>query len=204
MTSSQWHFPPKVEVCGELTSKKSLSSKICKQGTAFLLTAHYLALPSVQSLNSLNVLVTWIPRPLAVDLMMASDEWPNSTWRSLTLLSSGAVADTALLLLESHRKSTSATQPSWVLIRWSSTMSLLGVLITMLFNWSLEILFPLKSLHVKENRFAPAMGQNLTGHRVWTCSALLTCHTITSSLSFFVAGIIPELPWIDSSMPMTS
>ena len=83
MTSSQWCFRPKVGVDGEQISKKSLSPKTCEQGTAFLLTAHCLALPKVQSSHGLNVLVTWILRALAVDLVMASDGWPNSMWKLL-------------------------------------------------------------------------------------------------------------------------
>ena len=75
-------------------------------------------------------------------------------------------------------------QPNWI--------SPLGLLITMLLDSLLEVLFPCESLQVRKKRFAPAIGQNFTGHRVWTCSSPLTCHTITFSLPFFVAGIIPE------------
>ena len=115
-----------------------------------------------------------------------------------------AIADTALLLLESHKKLTPATQPSRVLIWQSRMISLVGVLTTMLFQWSLEILFPCESLHIKENRFKPAFGKNFKGHRVWNCSVPSTSHTITWSLPFFVAGIIPELPWMDASISMMS
>ena len=97
---------------------------------------------------------------------MALDGWPNSMCRLLMLHLNRAIADTALLLLEPHRKLTPVTQPLQVLIWQSSTMSPHGVLITMLFKRMLEILFPCKSLHVRENRFAPAIGQNFTGHRV--------------------------------------
>ena len=174
MTSSQWCFLPKVGVDGELISKKRLSPKICERGTVFLLTAHCLALPKVQSVHILNVLATWIPRPLVVDLVMALDGWSNSTWKSLMLCLGRAVADSALSLLKPQRKSTPVTQPSQILI-WRSS--------TILFHWSLEILFPRESSHLNENRFTPAaIGQNVTGYRVWTCSLLLTWHTITSYL----------------------
>ena len=204
MTSSQWQLPPKVVVDGELMLKKSLSPKICEWGTAFLLTAHCLALPKAQSSHSLNVMVTWMPRALVVALVIVSDGWPNSTWRLLIFLLVRMVADTALSALALRRKSTPVNQPSWVFI-WQLRMILsVGVLTMMLFWWSLAILFPCKSLQVKENRFAPALGQNFTGHRVWICSVPLTLHILTWSLSFFVAGIMPELPWIELLMSMTS
>ena len=121
MTSGQWCFPPKVGVDGEHVSKKSLSPKIYTWGTALLLTTHCLALPNVQSLQGLIVPVTWIPRPLVVDLVMASDGWPNSTWRLLMFLLSKAVSDTALLSTEAPRKSSPATQSLQVLIQQFST-----------------------------------------------------------------------------------
>ena len=37
MTSSQWHFLPRVEVDGELMSMKKLSPKNFDQGTAFFI-----------------------------------------------------------------------------------------------------------------------------------------------------------------------
>ena len=166
MTSSQWHFLPKIELDGELMVKNCLSPKICNQGTAFLLTNCCLALPRAQSSYHLNVPVTWIPRALVVIWVMVSDGWPNSTWRLLMFFLGRAVADTALSLVESHRKSTPTTQPSWVLILWSRMISSVGVLTTILFQCSLEILFPCKSLHIRENWFTPALGQNYTGHRV--------------------------------------
>ena len=71
-------------------------------------------------------------------------------------------------------------------------------LTTMLLGWLLEILFLCESLHIRENRFAPALGKNFMGTRVCTHSVLLTVQTLTCSLPFFVAGIIPDLPWINS------
>ena len=56
--SSQFFLPPKVGVEGELMSMKSLSPKIFDQGTAFLVTAHCLALPKVQSSQGMKVPVT--------------------------------------------------------------------------------------------------------------------------------------------------
>ena len=106
--------------------------------------------------------------------------------------------------MEFHKKLTPATQSSRVLIRQSNMISPLGVFTTMLLNLLLEIVFPHESLHVREKRFAPAKGQNLAGHRVWTCSSLFTWCTVTCSLPFFVAGIIPELPWINLLMSMMS
>ena len=167
MTSSQWRFLLKVGVDGELISKKSLSPKTCKQDTAFLLTACCLALPKAQSSHGLNIPVTWIPRALAVNLVMASDGWPNSTWRLLIFCLGRPVVDNALSLMQSHRKLTPVTQPSCILIQHSNIISPLGVLMTMLLNSLLEILFPQKSLPMKEKRFASAKGQNFTGHRVW-------------------------------------
>ena len=114
MTSSQWCFPPKVGVDGEPMSKKSLSLKTCERGTAFLLTAHCLTLPRAQSSHGLIVLETWIPKALAVDWVMASDGWPNSTWRSLIFFLGRAVADAVLLSFDAHRRLTLATQPSRV------------------------------------------------------------------------------------------
>ena len=61
-----------------------------------------------------------------------------------------------------------------------------------MFWQSLDILFSCKSLHMKENRFAPALGQIFMGHRVSTVP--WTCQTYTCSLPFFIAGIILELP----------
>ena len=169
MTSSQWRFPPKVGVDGELISKKSLSSS-----TAFLLTAHCSALPKVQSLHGLNVPVTWIPRDLVVNLVMASDGLPNSTCRSLMFCLIRAVAEPTLSLMEFHKKSTLATQPSQVLIQQSNITSPLRIFTMMLLNSSLKILFPCKSLHMREKRFARADGENFTGHRGWTCSSPFT------------------------------
>ena len=204
MSSSQWHFSPKVGVEGELMLKKNLSSKIFERETAYLFTAQCFALPRAQSSHGLNLLVMSMPRALGVAQVMVSDGWPHSTWRSLIFLFVRVVADTALSLLALHRKSTPATQLSWVLI-WGSRMLLpVGVLTTMMFWWSLANLFPCKNLHIRENRFAHALGQNFTGHRVWNHSVPLTWHTLTQSLPFFIAGIIPELPWIDSSMRKTS
>ena len=49
MMNSQFLLPLKVEVEGELMLKKSLAPKTFEQETAFLLTAHCLALPKAQS-----------------------------------------------------------------------------------------------------------------------------------------------------------
>ena len=95
MTKSQWHFPLKVRVDGELMSKKSLSPKICEQGTTFLLMAFCLALPKVQSSQGLKVLVTWILTLFAVDLVIATDGWLSSTCRLLISCLMKAVAYTA-------------------------------------------------------------------------------------------------------------
>ena len=66
----------------------------------------------MQSSHGLNALVTCMPKCLAVDLVMASDGWPNSMCRLLMSLLGRAVADTALSSMEAHRKSTPVTQPS--------------------------------------------------------------------------------------------
>ena len=60
------------------------------------------------------------------------------------------------------------------------------------------MVFLCERLHIRENRFAPALGQNIMGHRVWTLSIPLTCHALTCSLPFFVVFIILELSWINS------
>ena len=153
MNSCQWHFPPKVGAVGELISKTSLPPKICKWGKAFLLTAHCLALPKVHSSHSLNIPMTWILRAFVVDLVMTSDGWPNSIYRLLMFCLMRAVAETALWLMEFHRKLTPANQPSRVLIWRSNMISPLGVFTMMLLNLLLEILFPCESLHVREKLF---------------------------------------------------
>ena len=66
MMISQCCLLPKVGVEGELVSKKSLSHKISEQDAAFLLPAHCLALPRVQSSHGLEVLVIWIQRAFVV------------------------------------------------------------------------------------------------------------------------------------------
>ena len=181
MTHSQWHLPPKVWVDGELMSKKSLSPKICEQRTAFLLTAYCFALPRAQSSHGLKVLVTWIPRDLAIDLVMGSNGWPSLTWRLLMSCLIRVIAVTAFLSIVFLQKPSSGTQPSPVLIQQSSTILPIGVITMIFLVLSLEILFPCKSLHTSKKRFAPADGQNFTGHSVWTCSCSFTWHTITRS-----------------------
>ena len=148
---------------------------------------HCLALPRVHSSHSLKVPVTWMPRALVVVCLIFSEGLPSSMLGLLTFLLGRVVADTALSSLALQRRSTLVTQPSWVLIWGSRMISPVGVLTTM-FCWSLAVLFSCKSLHIRENRFAPALGQNFTSYRVWT---------------HFLAGIMPELPWIDSLMLVT-
>ena len=167
MTSSQWCFLPKVRIDGELMSKKSLSPKIFDQGTAFLLTACCLALPRIQSSHCLNVLVTCIPMSLEVVWVMDLDRWPSWMWRSLIFFFQWAVVDWALSSHVSHRNLTPATQLSQVLIWWSKMILPLEDLTTMLFQRSHDTLFSCENMHVREKRFAPALEQNFTGHRVW-------------------------------------
>ena len=81
--SGQCFLPPKVGVEGELMSKKRLSPKNFDQATAFLLTAHCLALPNAQSSHGLKVPVTWILRALAIAQVIDSDGRLSSTWRLL-------------------------------------------------------------------------------------------------------------------------
>ena len=69
-----------------------------------------------------------------MDIVMASDGWPNSMCRLLTFCLGRAVADNALLSIEAHRKSTPATQPLQVLIQQSNIMLPFGVLMMMLLN----------------------------------------------------------------------
>ena len=56
-------------------------------------------------------------------------------------------------------------------------------LTTMLYR-SLEILFPSKSFHYRENRFAPALGQNFMDHKVCAPSVPSTCQTLMQSFLF--------------------
>ena len=204
MMSSQYHLLPKVGVEGELMSMKSLSPKIVKHGIAFLLNAHCLVLPKAQSSHSLKVLVIWIPRALSVAWAMDSEECLSSMCSLLIFFMHGAIADFAPLLCIFQRNSTPATQPSWALILQSRMILPFVEWTTTLFWWPLDILFLCKSLHVREDRFAHTLGQNFTGHRMCTCSVPLTCHAFMHTLPFFVAGIIPELPWIDSLMSVMS
>ena len=116
----------------------------------------------------------------------------------------GTIADCNLLLHVSQRNSTLATQPSRVLV-WQSRMISPSTDLTMiLFQWSLVIFFPCKSSHVRDNRFAPALGGNFTGHIVCTCSVLSTCQMLIQSFPFFVVSMFLELPWINSLMSITS
>ena len=57
-----------------------------------------------------------------------------------------------------------------------------------------------KSLHVRKNRLAPALGQNLMGHRVITHSVSSTCWTLMGGFPIWVAGMFPEPPWIYTLM----
>ena len=116
MMSSQCCLLTKVEVEGELMSKKSLSPKIFECGTAFLLTVPCLALCRMQSSHSLKVPVTWIPRALVVPWVLVS---PSLMLRSLMFFLQGAIADCALLSFVSQRNSNPETQPSQVLIQQS-------------------------------------------------------------------------------------
>ena len=101
------------------------------------------------------------------------------------------------------RTLTLTTQSSQVLI-WQSEMILPSdELSSMLFPLSLDILFPCKSSHVRENRFAPALGQNFMGYRVWTCSVQSTYWMLIQSFPFFINGLLPELPCIDSWILIT-
>ena len=190
MTSNQCFLPSKIRVEGELMSQKILSPKIFEQATAFLLTAHCLAFPKVQSSHGLKVLATWIHIALVVAWVIDLDGWPSLTWRLPICFLQGAVADCALYLFVSWRKLTLATQLSWVLI-WQSRMILPTVDLTMiLFWWSLEIFFPYKSSHVRENRFTPVLG---TDHIVWTHSVLSLCQTLMWSMPLLVSGIFQSL-----------
>ena len=175
MMSSQCCLPSKVGVEGELISMKSLSAKIFKQGTAILLTVHWLLLSKAQSSHGLNTLVTWIPRALAVAWVMILEGCLSSMCRSLMIFLQGVVADCAHSSCISHRHLTPATQPSGVLIQQSRMILPLIELTTMLFWGSLEILFPSKSLHIRENMSSPALGQNFMGHRMCTHLVRSTC-----------------------------
>ena len=161
MTSSQCCLCSKVAVEGELMSKKSLSPKIFKWATAILLTLLFLAFPNAQSSHGLKVLMTWIPIALAVAPVIALGRWPSSTCKLLVFLLHWAVPDWALSWFYSHRNSTLATQLSWVLMQQSRIISSSEDLTTMLFWWLLFILFPCKSLHVKEKRIASTFGAKL-------------------------------------------
>ena len=82
-----------------------------------------LVLPKVQSSHGINLLVTWIPRVLAVEWVIDLDGWPSSMYRLLIFFLQGAIADCTLSWLVSWIKSILVTQPPWVLI-WQSRMIL--------------------------------------------------------------------------------
>ena len=86
-----------------------------------------------------------------MDKVIDSEGCLTSTCRSLIFFLQGAVADFALLM--------------------SLDLAIKDDIVfhtvdTMLLQWLLEIVFPCKSLHARENKFAPVLGQNFTGHRV--------------------------------------
>ena len=62
----------------------------------------------------------------------------------------------------------------------------------MLFFWSLLMMFPCNSLHMREHKFTPAIGENFMGHRLCTHWVPLTCKTLTQSFPFLVIIILPE------------
>ena len=69
------------------------------------------------------------------------------------------------------------------------------------------VIWYLVSLHEfthQGNRFAPALGQNFMGHSLCTHSVPLTSWTLMHSLPCFIACVILELPWINSSMLVMS
>ena len=78
----------------------------------------------------------------------------------------GGIANAALLLFASQMNSTLATQPSLVLVQHLRIILPFVELSTMLFLWSLDIVFLCKSLHIREKGFACASGQNFMGQRV--------------------------------------
>ena len=139
-----------------------------------VMAAHCLALPKAQSSHGLNVTMIWI-RALAVAWVMDLEGCPSSTCKWLMFFLHGAVSDCALSLCVSWRNLTPVTQPLWGSIQQSRMILPFIELNTMLFLWSLEILFPCKCLHFRENRFAPALQQNFMGHRVHTHSVSSTC-----------------------------
>ena len=139
MTCSQCCSLPKVGVDGELISKKSLSPKMFEQGTAFLLTAHCLALPKAQFSHDLKVPVTWILRALVVAWVMDLEGCLTSICRSLIFFLCRAINDYALSSSVSWRNSTPVTQPLQVLIQQSRIILPLIELTTMLFWWSLDM-----------------------------------------------------------------
>ena len=138
--------------------------------------------------------MTWIPRALAVAQAMKLEGCLSSTSRLLMFFLHGAVADCSHFVMFFQRNLTLATQPSQVLIQSSRMILPLVELTTILLWWSLDILFPCESLHIRKNRIAPALGQNLTGHRMCIHSVLSTCCTLMCNLPFFVVGITLELP----------
>ena len=100
----------------KLISKNSLCPKILEQATAILLTQPFFALWRAQSSQVLNIPVRCTPIALPVAWMITSEGWPRSLCSSLTSLLVENLADWALLWPISWRNSTTATQPSWVLI----------------------------------------------------------------------------------------
>ena len=181
MTSNEWLFLLNIGVdCQKKPFPEYLRVR-------YSLLAHCLLLGFFQ-----GTIFTWFECTGDLDIKGLGSNTSND-FRYITLLGmkiiefllDRALADTAISSLKSCRKSTPATQPSWVLIWQSRMISPVIVLTTILFQWSLEILFPCKSSHVRKNRFTPALGQNFTGYRVcMTCSVPSTCCTLTQSFPF--------------------
>ena len=140
-------------------------------------------------------------RALTVAWVMVLDGWPSSMWRLLIFLLGRVVADTALSSLVLQRKSTPATQLSQVFIQQSRMILSVGVLTTMLFCWSLAILFSCESSQVSENLPWGKTSQAIEYGAVQSHQLDIL---LTHSLPFFVVSIILELPWIDSLMSTTS
>ena len=68
----------------------------------------------MQSSHGLNVLVTWMPRALAVVKVMVLEGFLSSTWRLLIFFLSRAMANNALSFLASQTKLTMATHYLWL------------------------------------------------------------------------------------------
>ena len=115
---------------------------------------------------------------------MTSEGWKSSVCRMLMSFLGDELGK------EPFCDSTLATQPLGVFIQQSRMTSMSEECITMSSLWSHSILFPCKSLHIREYRFKPALAQYFMGHNMCTHSLSSSHHTFMQSFPFMVVDIL--------------